>query len=835
MIPRSLLQSAVLAAVLFAQVVATQHPSASLYASSGPADIYLGGLFPVHANEDNRCGRILDLGIQRLEAMVFAVDQINADPSLLPGLKLGFAIRDTCTQENQALEEALTYVATSALQRSTQNETGISGVVGAASSSVSVAVANLLRLFHIPQISYASTAKFLSDKTRFDYFFRTIPPDLFQARAMVDLIVRFNWTYVIAINSADTYGREGIRALVDELEDVSLNSTDRCIAAQIELPRVATEQQYDETVNAMEQTWVRNASVVVIFGQLATAEGVLRAVARRKAVDPVFARRSLTFIGSDAWGDQLPAVYHQAAHGMLSVIPSYRESQEFNRYFQSQTPQSSANPWFGEYWESVFNCSLEGEGGETQCDVAAQAISAASGYRQNSKVPFAIDAVYAFAHSLHNLLQDVCGRVVLCPQALANPGSPVVKGALLLQYLHNVSFPGVSEFIQFDQNGDQHGGYRIKNLQYKNASGEGNGFRYVNVGSWDRETEQLNITEDVQWNSEGAPDSICSRPCPGGQFPASIEGEVSCCWVCTTCPREREVSDGLKCVTCQEGFSPDSNKTNCLENPLSFLSWSHPFTIVILLLNMLGLAATTIVIVTFLACHKHTLVKASSRELSAVLLAGIFLCYLLPFFSVGMPNAFTCAVRRFGFGVSFSLCYSALLVKTNRIHRIFNRPMNTVQQPPLISPQSQLFFTALLVLVQAVISAVWLVVERPGIAHVYDNRFTEVTCAATPYISLPVSLGYNFLLLIASTYYAFRTRKIPQNFNETKFINLTLYSVIIIWLAFIPAYFATARLGSLFRTGSQVFAIVMSATTTLVCLFFPKLYFISSAYRKEGL
>ena len=45
-----------------------------------------------------------------------------------------------------------------------------------------VQVANLLRLFRIPQISPASTAKALSDKTRFELFARTVPPDTFQVK-----------------------------------------------------------------------------------------------------------------------------------------------------------------------------------------------------------------------------------------------------------------------------------------------------------------------------------------------------------------------------------------------------------------------------------------------------------------------------------------------------------------------------------------------------------------------------------------------------------------------------------------------------------------------------
>ena len=179
---------------------------------------------------------------------------------------------------------------------------------------------------------------------------------------------------------------------------------------------------------------------------------------------------------------------------------------------------------------------------------------------------------------------------------------------------------------------------------------------------------------------------------------------------------------------------------------------------------------------------------------------------------------------------------SALLVKTNRIYRIFSRAGESLQQPPLIDPKSQLFFTTLLVLVQVVISIVWLVIERPGVSYIYSDHITEVTCAAIPYTSVSVPLGYNFLLLIASSYYGFKSRKIPQNFNETKFINMTLFSILITWIGFIPTYFGTgqARLGSLFRMGSQIFAIIVSATITLVCLFFPKLYYMFSAFRKEG-
>ena len=793
--------------------------------TSESADIYLGGLFPVHARQDSQCGKIQDLGIQRLEAMIFAVSIINNDTRLLPELTLGFDIRDTCTLENYALEEALNYV-TGTVGGSGETYS-VSGVVGAAASSVSIAVASLLRLFHVPQISYASTARTLSDKTRYDYFLRTIPPDLFQARVMVDLVLHHNWTYVIAISSDDTYGREGIAAFKKELTEISdaANRT-HCVATSIELSLSASEQDYDKAIDDINKVWVGNASVVVLFSQLKTAEGVLRAIARYNN------HRPLTFIVSDAVGDQLPSKYHAIAQGMISVLPKYSESRDFDAYFQSLKPSTNLNPWFREYWSNVFNCSFQSDSDTKLCDETKQAINYSNGYKQNSKVSFVIDAVYAYAHAIHNLLLATCGEIELCNEVLDHKiHGTVLNGALLRQFLYNISFTGVSSVVSFDQLGDQQGGYWIKNLYRVPNKGT---YQYKTVGSWDGKMSWLQLTSPIKWSTGTIPLSICSQECSSGQFPRLIENQAPCCWICENCHHHNEVSTGTVCVVCPKGYSSNIQRDSCEANPITHLTWSNPFSILILLMTMFGLACTTITACVFIINYKHTIVKASSRELSAVLLCGIFICYLLPFFSIGKPYLFTCTIRRFGFGFAFSLCYAALLVKSNRIHRIFNRPNTSIQRPPLISPQSQLLFTGLLVLIQVILSISWVVIERPGTSYKYKGNTTEHKCNYTPYIGLIISLGYNFVLLFISAYYAFRTRKIPQNFNEAKFINLTLYSIMIIWLAFIPAYLATASLGSIFQTSSQVFAIVLSASAILSCLFFPKLYFIFSAKRKQS-
>ena len=62
-------------------------------------------------------------------------------------------------------------------------------------------VQNLLQLFDIPQIGYSATSRDLSDKHRFRYFVRVVPPDELQAQAMVQIVLKYNWTYVSAVST----------------------------------------------------------------------------------------------------------------------------------------------------------------------------------------------------------------------------------------------------------------------------------------------------------------------------------------------------------------------------------------------------------------------------------------------------------------------------------------------------------------------------------------------------------------------------------------------------------------------------------------------------------
>lgn len=120
-------------------------------------DLVIGGLFPVHEKGEGTqdCGKINEQrGIQRLEAMLLALDEINQDTRILPGLKLGAHILDTCSKDTYALEQSLEFVRTSLTKVHQpgficpdgsnpvpeEAPLAISGVIGGSYSDVSIQV-----------------------------------------------------------------------------------------------------------------------------------------------------------------------------------------------------------------------------------------------------------------------------------------------------------------------------------------------------------------------------------------------------------------------------------------------------------------------------------------------------------------------------------------------------------------------------------------------------------------------------------------------------------------------------------------------------------------------
>jgi branched-chain amino acid transport system substrate-binding protein len=155
-------------------------------ATGGP--LVIGSLTP-------QTGSLSFQGPQQLAALQLAVDDVNAaggvlgQPVQLVTGDSGDASTDIATQTSDRLLQA-----------------GANVIVGASSSGVSLTVIDKIVGAGVAMISPASTSDELTDYDDRGLFFRTVPPDTLQARALADLILADgnNIVGILALN--DPYG-----------------------------------------------------------------------------------------------------------------------------------------------------------------------------------------------------------------------------------------------------------------------------------------------------------------------------------------------------------------------------------------------------------------------------------------------------------------------------------------------------------------------------------------------------------------------------------------------------------------------------------------------------
>lgn len=386
-----------------------------------------------------------------------------------------------------------------------------------------------------------------------------------------------------------------------------------------------------------------------------------------------------------------------------------------------------------------------------------------------------------------------------------------------------ISSSGLSgEEFGFSENGDGPARYNI--IHFKQVS-PGN-YKWICVGRYENGELELNFSEvQFRLDEPKMPPSVCSMPCRKGEAKKFVEGE-NCCWHCLRCTKYQVLQSETVCFECPFGSVPNENRNGCVEIPLRYLRVHSGWAIGAVAFSSLGITATIFTVVVFIRHNNTPVVKASGRELSYVLLAGIMLCYCMTYILVQKPTNFRCGAQQIGIGMCFTIVYSALLTKTITISRIFKAGAQTAKRLKFISPKSQLLISCCIDTVQVVILATWLIIWPPGAIHYYRTRDeNNLVCEAAVNATYMVAFAFPMILIIVCTVYAVITRKIPEAFNESKYIGFTMYTTCIIWLAFIPIYFTTSS-----HVEINVFmmsvTVSLSATVTLVCLFSHKVYII---------
>ena len=805
-------------------------------------DFVIGGLSPVHfspteAEEQQNpnsftCqGRLNTRGFEAVEAMLFTMDMLNEGPLkdiVLPNITIGMDIKDTCGSGDYAVRESLNFSFIrnahvqdhcSASQTSDKEEKFQTiAVVGAAYSGVSMAVTNLCGLFYVPVISYASTSSLLSNKVRFRYFLRTVPNDMLQAKVMADLVRKMKWNYVITLASNSEYGRSGIEAFKRALASFG-DSYDVCIPVDERFTKRSTDQEFEEIFHKMRAN--PKARVVILFAQLHDANILIDKIRQHRYMS----KEKYVWIGSDAWADskQVLKGNEDILRGMFGVVPEVVHIEEFDKYFTNfNDKRRKRNPWMREY---------------EYLKVAHNPAFYRHTFKHYPKAQYVMDAVLAVAYALHNMLgcqphKDCSGKIT---QNLRQPK--------FLDFLQAVKFPGQSrEQFSFDNLGDAIGVYDIHHLEL----GDGN-YDVVKAGKWgakecdvlgtnsstssclDLDTKIIAIVNENLKNhtQEGIPFSTCSKACPPGFHKNPEKNHAKCCWECRPCSGNAitNQSNMDDCTPCPRGYWASKNHSRCEPIQPTYLHWTDTLGVIIICISGAGILAVIFTFAVYYIYRKTPVVRASSKELCYILLFGIAWCYATPIVFLSDRTDQVCRAIPFVTGLCPALIAGTLLTKTNRISRIFNRKLLKTGTPSFLSKKWQVLMVMCLAVLECLIGGGCVLFNETGSTMLISETKKEVLkqCKELPDICTAIWWVYNMGLALTCTYQAFRTRKLPENYNEAKFITFTMVITCIVVIIFIPTYIGT---GGIYRTTITCFVFIIGGSSTLCCMFVPKLYII---------
>lgn len=432
-------------------------------------DILLMGVFPVHSSKIGspfECGEFKENTIHGVlpEAFLYGLAKIRERT----GIKFGAVAFDSCESSSRTLltvsdfmvgDVQLTKPGTSEII----DPKKVRLVVGGYNSGVTVPLAMFFTNLNIPVVSYASSTPDLDDRLTFPYFLRSVPSDVEQAQAMVNVIKAMDWQYVSLLYVDNNYGTKGKQAFIDIATEKGI-----CITQ----PPLALSQVRKENEDNDVLTQLRNQKpeVVVLF---VIEERVAQFLDnQQEQFQRIGLSDNFIYLASEDWGQSQHVLNSGKARTLGSITlklgsSNAADKESFAEYMKEKTTatQLNYNPFFNELWANEFQCSpdttLEGsfpkgcsEGLRIPGDLANE-------WENSQRVVHILNAMFAIGDGIKQERDKLCNgdEEFICQALIDHP-------KILTESIRNARFfESGKEFAVFGENGNGVTGFDVLNVQ----------------------------------------------------------------------------------------------------------------------------------------------------------------------------------------------------------------------------------------------------------------------------------------------------------------------------------------------------------------------------------
>ncbi|XP_063158463.1 vomeronasal type-2 receptor 26-like [Candoia aspera] len=778
---------------------------------------------------------------QPILALVFAVKEINKDPKLLPNITLGFHI------VNNYIHARITYKAIVSLlcthHRFVPNFTcdpkkKIIAAIGGRLTEASSIMATILANYKIPQLAYGTFAPVYGSKNMFPFLYQMVPNEVHQYTGIIQLLQHFGWTWIGLLAVDDDYGDMFLQKIVPLLSQNNI-----CYAFILRTPRRKYLDEYIQMIS-VKSRYVQlftdqKVHVCFVYGappSLLNLRTIIL-IASLNSLPPL----GKVWIVTSHWNFESLSIQRdwdiQSFHGALSFTVRSKEPPGFQEFVHTVRPSwAKEDNFIQNFWEQAFDCLLHissgNEDNKLLCTGDEKLESLPSTFFEMNMSGHSYNiynAVHIVARSLYVLsMSRPRSRRFLKAEGLAFHD---VKPWQIHHFLKNILFNNsMGDTITFDEKGELITGFDVINwVTFPN-----NSFTRVKVGTlepWAPPSRELILNDNqIVWHgsfNQALPLSMCNDHCSPGYSRKKKEGEKFCCYDCVPCP-EGQISDKIDmdvCIRCPEDCYPNKIHNQCIPKVLTYLSYEEPFGILFMILTIVFSLITIFVLGIFWMHRETPIVKANNRSITCILLFSLLLCFLCSFLFIGRPQKLTCLLQQTTFGIIFSVALSSVLAKTMTVILAFMATKPGSGMRKWVGKGLTNSIVLLGSFMQVGICIVWLSTSPPFPDTDLHSQKREIIleCNEGSVIMFYCVLGYMGFLASVSFHMAFQARKLPNSFNEAKFITFSMLVFCSVWLSFVPTYLSTK---GKYMVAVEIFSILSSSAGLLGCIFSPKCYII---------
>ncbi|GAA6072776.1 extracellular calcium-sensing receptor-like, partial [Tachysurus ichikawai] len=583
--------------LLFTQVRASDPPCIIQGLPNPPqlskdGDILIGGIFNLHTKWEQpaqtftsgpKKGECISFNLrefQSAQTMMFAIEEINNRSDILPGINLGYKIHDTCGSVEMTTRAALSLVNgygenTTSVHCSKPGT--VQAIIGQTSSSPTIAISTAVGPLQIPVVSHFASCACLSDKKKHPSFFRTIPSDYYQSKALAKLIKHFGWTWVGALCSDNDYGNNGISVFISAAKEEGI-----CIAYSKAF--IKTDSR-DKILNVVEIIKASTSKVIVAFVAYSDFVFLLREMVLQNLT-------GFQWIGSESWISDVNTANAEWQHVLKGSVGFAIPKASINGLGSFLTKLNPADvSLHKEVFETIFQCKFltqENADMKQLCKGNESLTQVPNIYTDVSDLRIANNvykAVYAVAYALHNIYgcsEKENGQGAIACTKLADYQQPwkIVNELKKIRFMTTTG-----EDVFFDENGDPAARYEVLNCQ----QGKDGQAVFVKVGFYDASLQthlQLLFNNNtIVWahNKPQVPVSVCSNSCTPGFRKAVQKGRPTCCFDCIPCADGEisNITDSISCIKCPPELWSNDMKDTCVLKLMEFLSYEELMGIIL--------------------------------------------------------------------------------------------------------------------------------------------------------------------------------------------------------------------------------------------------------------